>query len=374
MVPRFVRILAAAGLLAASGSGLTASAASAGMRAGLTGSVSSLTVNGLSNAVAAASASDAWAVGENQAGVLIAEWNGQAWKIVPGPKRLPKAILNGVAVLSPRDAWAVGVTNLYQTLILHWNGKSWSRVPSPNVRGEDELYGVAATSAGNAWAVGAARTGEFTDTSIIEHWNGRAWEIVPDPKHLGTAILYGVTAPSESDAWTVGDVANSSALDTLTEHWNGHAWTLVPSPSASPALLFGVAYAAPRSPWAVGDNASKNLIERWTGSNWKEVPSPDPGAVADGLDGVAALSSSDAWAVGYSIAVQLGSTKIVILHWNGTAWATTAAPSPGPNASTLTGVAAVSSRGAWAVGYTYVTNVTASYKTLILRWNGSKWT
>lgn len=41
----------------------------------------------------------------------------------------------------------------------------------------------------------------------------------------------------------------------------------------------------------------KTLILRWNGARWVHVASPNPGSGND-LDGVAASSSANAWAVG----------------------------------------------------------------------------
>jgi hypothetical protein len=78
-------------------------------------------------------------------------------------------------------------------------------------------------------------------------------------------------------------------------------------------------------------------------------------SIAGELNGVAATSASNAWAVG------AGPGGTLILHWNGTAWKQV--PTPGTGELT---VAAPPGGLAWAVGYT-------GRKTLILRWNGTTW-
>src|SRR6516165_8662248 len=90
-----------------------------------------------------------------------------------------------------------------------------------------------------------------------------------------------------------------------------------------------------------------------------------PTFVHDQLNGVAATSASDAWAVGCTHCFT-SKGKALIEHWNGAAWKQV--PSPGPAGSVLSGVAATSASNAWAVGsYTAGT----SGKSLILRWNGT---
>jgi hypothetical protein len=66
------------------------------------------------------------------------------------------------------------------------------------------------------------------------------------------------------------------------------------------------------------------------------------------LDGAAATSASNAWAVGtYSTGT---SGKTFIAHWNGTAWKQVPSPSPGSIGSFLRGVTATSASNVWAVG------------------------
>ncbi len=275
--------------------------------------------------VAATSATSAWAVGEysNHPASLafhtLAEhWNGTAWTRVPSPSPggpTGDSLLHAVAATSASDAWAVGGYDTGsgtegRTLAEHWDGTAWTRVPSPTpggTTGGATLTAVAATSPSDAWAVGQSSVG-----ALIEHWNGTAWTQVPSP--VSAAVLAGVAATSARDAWAVGYYHTPGALrlKTLVEHWNGTAWTQVPSLNPSPApftnRLTAVAATSPSDVWAVGDyissarpHATLTLVEHWNGTTWTQVPSPSPspgpGRFND-LDGVAANSASNAWAVG----------------------------------------------------------------------------
>jgi hypothetical protein len=180
--------------------------------------------------------------------------------------------------------------------------------------------------------------------------------------------LGGVAATSARDAWAVGFTGSK----TLILRWNGVRWTRVPSPSpGATASLAGVAVTSARSAWAVGTSSnndftsSKTVILRWNGARWTRVPSPSPGAIAS-LSGVAATSAGSAWAVGTTSSSGFTSRQTVILRWNGARWTRVRSPSPGAVAS-LAGVAATSARDAWAVGST------GAGTTLILRWNGAAW-
>jgi len=321
--------------------------------------------------VAVVSSCQAWAVGEylNTKGpyhTLIEHWNGTGWKQVPSPS--PGIIgntLSAVAATSATNAWAVGryaSTRPTPTLALieHWNGTAWKQVPSPDPSTNDnQLFSVAATSATNAWAVGEY-AGSRVEQTLIEHWNGTAWKQVPSPNPatggLGFNELTGVAATSATNAWAVGDYINNSdtAHQTFIAHWNGTTWKQVtsPNPSSTYSVLFGVTATSPTNAWAYGEfnpiPGAKPLIVHWNGTTWRQVPSPNPGTPGSaGLSGMTAISAANAWAVG-GYGTTGGNAKTLILRWNGTAWKQV--PSPNPGESVLSGVAATSVTNIWAVG------------------------
>jgi hypothetical protein len=298
---------------------------------------------------------------------------------------------NGVAALSATDAWAVG--NICHsdgcpallaggpTLIAHWNGTKWSRVPSPN-DGTSFLAGVAAASPTDIWAVGFG-----ADGPLILHWNGAAWSIVPNPAKGTNTELAGVAAVSGSDAWAVGHQCISAcgkaakADRTLILHWNGKTWTQIPSPSPNPLgnpILAGVAAVSSTDAWAVGDYCASacgkavevdhTLILHWDGNSWAQAPSPSP-ARFPVLSAVTATSATDAWAVGDWCVSACGTGANVfhalLLHWNGQTW--TEAPSPSANTPFVFGASSTSGSNAWAVGG----DIHA--KSVTLHWNGAKW-
>jgi hypothetical protein len=65
---------------------------------------------------------------------------------------------------------------------------------------------------------------------------------------------------------------------------------------------------------------------------------------------VAATSGTNAWAVGYYFNGTVKRT--LVLHWNGTSWTHQTSPNAGGSSldNVLQGVAATSSTDAWAVG------------------------
>jgi len=141
-------------------------------------------------------------------------------------------------------------------------------------------------------------------------------------------------------------------------HVPGTAMTSMPKNSA----LLGVAAVSASDAWAVGlvvsGRRTRPLIMRWNGAHWTRSPITTSITKQQFLWGVAAASARDAWAVGAT------SDGPYILHWTGSTW--TSVPTPRLTASSeLSAVAAVSANDAWAVG--------VSNGALILHWNGSRW-
>jgi hypothetical protein len=217
--------------------------------------------------VAAVSPTSAWAVGYSNPSApvkaLIEHWDGTSWNQVPSPSPDDSALF-AVAATSATDAWAVGSAG-GTALILHWDGTSWSQVPSPNPAG-GYLSGVAATSATDAWAVGSAG-----GNTLILHWDGTSWSQVPSPNPAG-GVLTAVAATSTTNAWAVGHTGIKTGK-TLILRWDGSGWTRVPSPNSA-YVLWGVAATSATSAWAVGGTSNPNspqvetLVVHWNGTTW----------------------------------------------------------------------------------------------------------
>jgi len=252
-------------------------------------------------------------------------------------------------------------------------GTGWKQVATPNPGNFDELNGVAVLSSCQAWAVG-----NYSGGTLIESWDGTAWtqQPSPSPGSAGNG-LFAVAATSATDAWAVGDystTADPAHTQALIEHWDGTAWKQVPTPNPTANdALSGVAAISATDAWAVGEYVTgagiRTLIEHWDGTAWKQVPSPSPGGTnGSTLSSVDATSATSAWAVGNYFSSGTVD-KTLIEHWNGTTWTRVPSPSPGgSNGSALSGVDAASAASAWAVG-----SYSNMDKTLILHWNGTTW-
>jgi hypothetical protein len=182
--------------------------------------------------LAVRSVSDAWAVGAafsaGQEQPLALHWNGRRWALVPaaGVPGYRFASLLSVAVRSASDAWAVGEEEnsqgVLRPLIEHWDGHRWRLAQAPDAGPQVGLDGVAVTG-GQAWAVGTP----FINSRrpVVLRWTGRAWVVAAAPESSGDVALLGVTAVNSHDAWAVGTVTVAGGpYRVYTLHWDGRRW------------------------------------------------------------------------------------------------------------------------------------------------------
>src|SRR6202012_3593680 len=114
------------------------------------------------------------------------------------------------------------------------------------------------------------------------------------------------------------------------------------------------------------------------GKKWSTVASPDPSKVSNLLYGVTAVSATDLWAAGSEAAdasTLLSST--LVLHWNGKKWSRVQSPTVSDASTTLYGVSANSAANAWAVGNECIDPACPdpgiTTDTFTMHWNGKKW-
>lgn len=307
---------------------------------------------------------------------LVEHWDGTTWNQVAVPSGSPG--LSAVVAPSATDVWAFG----WSDSAVHWDGVSWERVslPLPKRAGFGEFVGAAAVSPDDIWAVGDVSQAHGPTEALIDHWNGHRWTNVPGPPK-NRYSLSGVAALSATNAWAVGETGVSTAtgggLRTVTIHWDGKAWKQVPSPNPTGATsanfddtLAGVAGTSARNVWAVGQyhpdangtRSSRSLVLHWDGRRWNQVRTPDPltPGHASSLSGVAAGSATGVWAVGG--VNRHGAGHALAEFWNGAKWRivhTVGSP--------LTGVSALGAADAWAAGG-------RDSGGDVMQWNGTAWT
>lgn len=149
------------------------------------------------------------------------------------------------------------------------------------------------------------------------------------------------------------------------------------APSGPSSGLAAVSLLSASYGWAVGGNATNGLVERYDGSSFSIVPSANlidhPGNSTNSawLSGVDAVSSTSAFAVGTATMIGPGTVNAAVAErWNGSSWTRTPVPNPG-STNALTGVEATSSADAWAVGSSKPSVTTLPFA---VHWNGTAWT
>ncbi len=299
----------------------------------------------------------------------------------------PLTALNGVSCADATTCVAVGtrvISALNKTLVKSWNGTSWSVVTSPNPPGKTEamLSGVTCSSTTSCIAVGNYATKSWSRT-LIERWNGTVWSIAasPNPPGQTLATLTGVTCSSSTSCIAVGNYSTKSWSRTLIERWNGTTWAIVTSPNPRGlnfAALDSVACPSSTSCIAVGNYAttswSRTLVEQWNGTSWAIVASPNPPGLNFAIiDSISCPDTTTCHAVGlYTTGTR---TRTLVERWNGSRWSVVASPNPLPGVLEFAGLGAVACSGStdcYAVGFA-VTTTSAGSRALIEHWNGSTW-
>ena len=284
-------------------------------------------------AISADSEDDIWAV-PNSTHPISLHFDGNKWSAVP---MASASRMDGVAVLSPTDVWAVGEqSNFVFSEIQHFDGNRWTVVPSPHFRSGEALNAVRAISAEDIFAVGSFVDEIFhKHNPLVEHFDGKQWRVVPTPRLPGgqSAELLGVAIISPSDIWAVGGGFGSSHPSPLVMHFDGKQWSQITVPGNG--SLNGVTALSTDDVWAVGNQSAvgssveSTLIEHWDGADWDVVPSPNVTNL-NSLSSVAAISSTDVWAVGCGFCGDAGIGQAPLIeHWNGSRWTISPAPSSG---------------------------------------------
>jgi hypothetical protein len=332
--------------------------------------VSSPQIAGQLQATAAIAHNDIWAVGFSDQvsappvvdSTLAEHWDGTSWSIVPTDSSF-HGQLQAVAGAASNDVWAVGV-NLSSSssggpLVEHWDGMSWSVVSDPAFTG-----GVAAISAdatNDVWIVGINGN---TASAAVEHWDGMTWTSLTSPAFTGVTSLNAVSADASHDVWAVGTASTifgAPFSGPAVLHFDGTGWSLINPNTPVPLDCASVTALSPTDVWAVGTVGAfcnhkthrKAAIEHWDGTSWSIVSSPDPTkspCLDSSLRGIAAISASDIWAVGFN-AASFGGLDTLAEHWNGTSWKIISSANPGNFMNGLFGASTSSDGTVVAVGF-----------------------
>jgi hypothetical protein len=285
---------------------------------------------------------------------------------------------------------------------LNFDGTKFVKTPlgPTTVAGAAEFVtAVAAISPNDVWTVGfnSVTNGPLEN---VQHFDGTKWQAVKDVAMVGTSVAGGqifgeqlnaISAISAGDIFAAGNLFNPDLDQVLPffEHWNGTTWSQAgpsPSVSAKQTYINGVAALSDSDVWAVGYTLNLNGVVpksnsastfHFDGTKWTEVP----GASCNcGFTAVTAIAPDDIWAVGFiltpfGVSFQSGP---MAQHWNGSNWTLTPVPNQGgtgfPIINQLEGVAAVSSKSVWAVGTFLGGQGNGNeFQSEIAHWDGTKW-
>lgn len=310
--------------------------------------------NGRLVAIAALSPNNAWAVGSRQISAdsdmpLIEHWDGQRWSIVAGPALSDSfGTLEAIAAVSANDIWAVGqqykltgtgvtLPTRGHVLIEHWDGRSWNLVDAPSaMEGEDVinvLQSMAVLSPDDIWAVGeTANIALHSQWSLLEHWDGKSWRTVSDASIKGGvsfSSLLTVKVIGNGQVLAGGAKEGSDGLfHAWLERWDGHEWKEVAFDQfgQNNVAVWSLGVLAENDIWAIvqyaapnGGPANEKLLH-WDGKNWNAVQMPDwmdnPSVFV--LPEVITLATNDVWVIGG--ATPSKNVELIVGHWNGKSW------------------------------------------------------
>ncbi len=226
------------------------------------------------------------------------------------------------------------------------------------------VLGAAALAGGTVASSASAATWSLQTTPKVE---GVGWSYLAN---LSCTSLLACTAVG-SDGWP---------RVPLVERWNGAEWALETPASTTDAWseLDSVSCVSATACMAVGGGGSEEapappgppashdvpLAEQWNGTAWTTtaVPSPTDG----GLNSVSCTSATACIAIGGGGSTIESGPAMVAEHWNGTAWTMETIPSPPGEASALYSISCTAATACTAVGL-------EASEGLVERWNGIAW-
>lgn len=254
-----------------------------------------LRVDGSLSDIVALSATDVWAVGQEgvwddwQSRGVITHWDGRSWTPVDIRNDASGAgRLRAVAAASPTELWAVGEGHDSRPYVARGDGTTFDRVDVAPLRAGDWLGGVAAVP-GRVVAVGSRDGRPMIATGASGRWT----TVERDTR--GT--LYGVALLSAKEGWAVGETTRGPLVLRLS----GGKWKPIRVPHVKGGFLRDVHAAGGKRAVAIGGvhrgpGEIQPLALEWNGKRWSRMRVP--ARVAE-LYGVTGDGDGRFWAAGF---------------------------------------------------------------------------
>jgi hypothetical protein len=193
---------------------------------------------------------------------------------------------------------------------------------------------------------------------------------VSAPRGTASDALRSVSFAAAGKGWAVGSTGVSlegTGVDRLLLEWNGAQWrkVAIDAVANSNEDLRSVAAVSTTDAWAVGGqnpygiNDDLPVLLHYSGARW----SPAKGAITIGmLWSVAASAATNVWALGTGLE-----------RYDGNAWQLVAFRDPAGLNVRRAAVATTSPNDVWIAGTSFVRTYGGAGKAMIEHWNGSSW-
>ncbi|MGC5013900.1 hypothetical protein ACLQ2R_24320 [Streptosporangium sp. DT93] len=233
-----------------------------------------LSSDGSLSDVVGVSATSVWAVGQqsvwdvSRSRGAITHWDGSSWNEV-GIRNDPTGagLLRSVAAASATELWAVGEGHDDLPYLARGDGSAFVRVTLDRLHAGDWLGGVAAVP-GRMVAVGRR-----DKVPLIVTGTASKWRLTRLPDH-GT--LSGVALSGRNDGWAVGDADGRP----LVMRQSGGRWKPFAIPDIPGGYLRDIHLDGPKRALAVGGvrrgaGGTVPLALSWNGRKWSRVSLPE---------------------------------------------------------------------------------------------------
>ncbi|MGW6055210.1 hypothetical protein [Streptomyces sp. NPDC055189] len=221
------------------------------------------------------------------------------------------------------------------------------------------------TAAGSALALTAGTA------SAADAVNG--WQNITDPSVGSTKYpVYDFLPVSGDTAFAKGTYGVGSGDGEIDKYFLRTGTTWKELPKAQGLHDDGVwATTSVNDFWVMGDPYQQRMVvKHWNGTAWQDrAPADKTVSFRD----VKALAANDVWAVGTTDDDLTGARPATVGHWDGAAWKITKLPQTGAGATELSALHVNSAKDIWAAGRTCTDTEEKDCRGYVVRFDGSSW-